>query len=76
MQTEITEIICGICGAEDGELEPDLELFDAGLLDSFAVVQMLVEFEGRLGISLDIETLRREDISTPAKIIGLLGGVA
>jgi len=76
MESKIIEVLNEICGAQPGELEPDLDLFESGLLDSFAVVQMLVEFEDKLGISLDIEQLRREDIATPALIVRLLEGMA
>ncbi|MCL2035368.1 MAG: D-alanine--poly(phosphoribitol) ligase subunit DltC [Oscillospiraceae bacterium] len=72
MEYKIMQILNEVCGAEDGELKPDLDLFETGLLDSFAVVQLLVEFEERLHVTLDIETLRREDIATPALIVRLL----
>ena len=68
MEETILKILCEICGAEDGELEPDMRLFDEGLLDSFAVVQLLVALEEQLGVALDIEALTRDDIATPALI--------
>jgi len=69
-------ILCEICGAEEGELDENLDLFEAGLIDSFAVVEMLVKFEEQLGISLDIEKLSREQIATPALIIKMAEGAA
>ena len=73
MEEKIMLILNEICGAEDGELEPDMDLFGAGLIDSFGVVQLLVKLEEQLGVSLDIEQLVREEIATPAKIIKLVG---
>ena len=72
MDEQIMVILSELCGAEPGELEEDMALFEMGLLDSFAVVQLLVEFEEKLGVSLDIEQLNREMIATPAKIIALV----
>ena len=75
MKEKIMEILSEICGAEEGELEPDLDLFGEGLLDSFGVVRLLVEVESRLQIVLDIETLTREEIATPALLVKRIEGL-
>lgn len=72
MVEQIIDILNDICGADEGEIQPDTELFEEGILDSFGLVQMLVEIE-KFGKSLDIANLQREDVSTPAKIAALLG---
>ena len=74
MESKIMAILCEICGVNEGELDAGLDLFEAGLIDSFAVVQLLVKLEERLGVSLDIEQLRREQIATPALIVKLAEG--
>ena len=61
-------ILNTLCGAEPGEIEPDLDLFESGLLDSFAVIQLIVELESAFAISMGIETLTREEMATPARI--------
>jgi len=71
MVETIIDILNDICGADEGEIQPDMELFEEGILDSFGLVQMIVEIE-KLGKSLDIANLQREDVSTPAKIAALL----
>jgi D-alanine--poly(phosphoribitol) ligase subunit 2 len=68
MEDQVMAILNEICGAEEGELEPDMNLFELGLLDSFGVVQLLVALEERLGAALDLELLTREEIATPARI--------
>jgi D-alanine--poly(phosphoribitol) ligase subunit 2 len=73
MEQEIILILNDICGAEPGELEPDLDLFENGLLDSFGVVQLLVKLEERFGAAPDIESFTREEIATPALIAGIMG---
>jgi D-alanine--poly(phosphoribitol) ligase subunit 2 len=71
MQEQIMLILSRACGAEPGELESGIDLFESGLLDSFGVVQLLVELEEKLGIALDIEQLSRDEVATPAQIIAL-----
>lgn len=68
MEEQVIAILSGIVGAEEGELEADLDLFESGVLDSFALVQLMVELEEKMGVALEIETLTREEIATPALI--------
>ena len=75
MEEKIIAIIGGICGADPDEVALDLDLFEAGLMDSFAVVQMAVEIESALGVELDIENLTRAQIATPGLIIALVRGL-
>jgi D-alanine--poly(phosphoribitol) ligase subunit 2 len=72
MEETVMAILCDICGAAPGELEPRLDMFEAGLLDSFGVVQLLAAVEEKLGLAPDIETLTRPDIATPERVIALL----
>lgn len=72
MEEKIMAILNDICGAEEGELEPDLNLFDTGLLDSFGVVQLIVEMEEAFDLALNIESISREEIATPARIVKLV----
>ena len=55
---------------EDGELEPDMNLFVMGIVDSFGVVQLFVEIEEQFGVALDIETVTRKEMATPARLSG------
>ena len=72
MLDTIIEILNDICGADEGEIQPDTELFEEGILDSFGLVQLLVQLE-QYGKHLDIASLQREDVATPAKIAALVG---
>lgn len=72
LEEKVILILGGICGAEEGELEADLELFEAGLLDSFGVIQLIVALEEEFGVSLDMESIPRQRISTPLKIARLV----
>lgn len=68
MVEQVIAILNDIVGAGEGELEADLDLFEAGLLDSFGMVQLLVELEKHFHVLLDIATLTREEMATPARI--------
>ena len=68
---QVLTAICEIAGADEGEIAPDTELFEEGILDSFGLVELLVQMES-LGRKLDVANLTREEISTPAKIAALL----
>ncbi|MEG0256063.1 MAG: D-alanine--poly(phosphoribitol) ligase subunit DltC [Vagococcus sp.] len=50
-----------------GQLETDL--YDEGLLDSMATVQMLVEIDGQLGITVPVSEYERSEWGTPQQII-------
>lgn len=72
MEQKIAEIIANICGAEPEEIEAELDLFGEGLLDSFAAIQLVMELEEAFDISLDMASLPRERIATPAAILSLV----
>lgn len=72
MQSEIIAILSNILGVEAEEITPDLDLFEAALLDSFAIVQLSVELEETFGVVLDLEHLTREEIATPTRIAELV----
>ncbi|MCI5993986.1 MAG: phosphopantetheine-binding protein [Clostridiales bacterium] len=70
MLENIIEILNEITGADEGEIQPDTELFAEGVLDSFGLVQLLVALEEQ-GAALDAAELDRDAISTPEKIAAL-----
>ena len=45
IEQKVIDILNGITGAQPGEIDPDLALFDEGLLDSFATIQMVLALE-------------------------------
>ena len=47
MIDQVLTAICEIAGADEGEIAPDTELFEEGILDSFGLVELLVQLEQR-----------------------------
>lgn len=72
IEDRILHILNDLCGAEEGELEAGADLFEAGLLDSFGVIQLLIELEEAFDLTLDMAAIPREKIATPRKIAALV----
>ncbi|MGX9136009.1 D-alanine--poly(phosphoribitol) ligase subunit 2 [Rummeliibacillus sp. JY-2-4R] len=65
---QVLEILAAVC-EDDVILEnPDIELFEEGLLDSFGTITLLVEIEEKLGINVPITEFTREEWNTPNHI--------
>lgn len=47
----------------------DVNLFENGLLDSMATVQLVMELEEKCQVSIPISEFNREEWETPSKII-------
>ena len=74
MEEKILEILAEKCGVEADDLKEDMDinLFDEGLLDSFAMLGLLVDFDEQLGVKIEITELDRSEIDTPNKVIACL----
>ncbi|MCD8795415.1 MULTISPECIES: D-alanine--poly(phosphoribitol) ligase subunit 2 [Mammaliicoccus] len=51
---------------------PDIEIFEEGIIDSFATVGLLLEIQNNLGIDVTITDFDRDEWATPNKIIKVL----
>ncbi len=74
MEEKILEILAEKCGVEPIDLKEDMDidLFEEGLLDSFAMLGLLVDFDEQLGVKIEITELERSEINTPNKVIECL----
>lgn len=74
MEEKILQILADKCGVEPEDLKEDMDIdmFEEGLLDSFAMLGLIVDFEAELGIKLEITEIERKDINTPNKVISHL----
>lgn len=66
---EVLAIIAEICESDEVKSEPDVHLFEEGLMDSFATISLLVEIENRLGIKVPLSDFSRDKWATPNMII-------
>ena len=72
MKEKVLEIFIEVTGNDEFEEDLDLNLFDAGLLDSLAIIEVLLQIEEKLGIKLQPTDLEREDMSTVNKMTAFL----
>ena len=72
MKEKVLEIFIEVTGNDEIAEDLDLNLFDAGLLDSLAIIEVLLKIEEKLGIKLQPTDLEREDMSTVNKMTAFL----
>ncbi len=72
LQEKVLDILAEICEDDCVRQDLSLPLFENDLLDSLAVVELLVELESAFSIVLSPSEVTREDIGTPQKIIDLV----
>ena len=53
--------------------EPDIDLFEEGLLDSIAAIELLVTIESEFNVRISPTELEREEMNTVNKIIARVG---
>ena len=71
IQGEVHRII-----AEDMQLDvpkPDLDLIDAGLLDSLSFIQLLVQLESSFAISINLQSIDLDDLRSVEAIGQFVG---
>ena len=71
-EAKALELIAEACGSHDVLSERDVDLFEAGFLDSLAFVELLLAFEDRLGVVNAPTEIDRQEVSTVDKILALL----
>jgi D-alanine--poly(phosphoribitol) ligase subunit 2 len=69
---EVLSALVSITRTDEVGRELDLPLFEHGLLDSLATVELLVLLSNRFGVELSPAEVDREEWATPRKIIAYL----
>ena len=71
-EQEVLRLLVDVCGTDAIDSERDVDLFEAGLLDSLGVTQLLVSFEDDLGIKVPPTAVERDEISTVNRILAFV----
>jgi D-alanine--poly(phosphoribitol) ligase subunit 2 len=69
VEETVLAILEEITGTDEVKENREIDLFEEGLMDSLATVQLLVELEGQLGAQVPVSEFDRELWNTPYKII-------
>lgn len=67
-KNEVISLLAEICQDDVVKEQPDIDLFESGLLDSFGTVELLVQVEERFNITVPITEFDRDTWNTPNNI--------
>lgn len=69
IEEKVLDMLEDICDDDAVREERDIDLFDAGLLDSMAAIELLVAIEEDFGVQIAPTAVEREEMNTVNKII-------
>ena len=55
-----------------GALDPEIDLIEGNILDSFSIVQLAVFIQDRFGVELEAEDFGRAHLATLSSIVALI----
>ncbi|MDQ6597862.1 D-alanine--poly(phosphoribitol) ligase subunit 2 [Bacillus salipaludis] len=68
LNEQVIALVAEICQDDVVKEDPDIDLFESGLLDSFGTVELLVQIEELFGIKVPITEFDRDTWNTPNNI--------
>lgn len=68
MKDTVLDILEDLTGSDEVKKDLDVNLFETGLLDSMATVQLLLELQTQLGVDVPVSEFERSEWDTPNKI--------
>ena len=68
IQKQIVDILAEATG-EDFSDNMDQELYESGIMDSMATVQMLLTLQETFDITVPVSEFNRDDLNTPNKLV-------
>lgn len=69
MKDTVLGILEDLTCSDEVSKDLDVNLFETGLLDSMATVQLLLELQAQCGIDVPVSEFERSEWDTPNKII-------
>ncbi len=65
----VLRLLAEACGTDEVSNERDLDLFDAGLLDSMAFTEVLVGLDDELGVRIAPTEVDRDEVATVNRLL-------
>lgn len=72
LQEKVIEIFEEVLGTDEIAEDLDLDMFENELLDSLAIIEVLLGIEEKLGLSLQPTNLERKDMATVNNLVAFL----
>ena len=72
MEEKVLDMLIEITGSDDIAEEKDADLFEAGLLDSLGIIEVLLKIEEIFGLKLQPTDLERKDMATVNNLVEFL----
>lgn len=69
LESKVLDMLEDICADDAVREGRDVDLFDAGLLDSLAAIEVLVGIEENFGVEIAPTAVERKEMNTVNKII-------
>jgi len=68
----VRKILESTCETDEIFEDYDMDLLEAGYLDSFSLLNIIIELENEMGLKLQPTDIRLEDVSSVNKFIAFL----
>ena len=72
MEEKVLNMLIEVTANDDIAEEKDLDLFEAGLLDSLGIIEVLLKIEQVFGLRLQPTDLEKKDMATVNNLIEFL----
>ena len=72
MEEKVLNILIDVTGNDDISEEKDADLFEAGLLDSLGIIEVLLKIEEVFGLRLQPTDLEKNDMATVNNLVEFL----
>ena len=71
-EAQVLQLVVDLAGTEEVASERDVDLFEAGLLDSLGFVELLVALDNELGLVVSPTEVDRDEVATVNKLLAFV----
>lgn len=75
-EKSVLDLVVAVCGTRDVLDERDVDLFEAGLMDSMGFIELLVGLEEDLGLHVSPTSVDRSEVSSVNQILAFVSRLA
>ncbi len=71
-EAQVLQLVVDLAGTEEVASERDVDLFEAGLIDSLGFVELLVALDNELGLVVSPTEVDRDEVATVNKLLAFV----